>query len=390
MKTVISEKIPVKIWAKTIDEETMTQAINLANLPFAHHHIALMPDAHVGYGMPIGGVVATRDVVIPNAVGVDIGCGVCTVQTSIRKLTVPELKKLTAKIKSTIPLGFKHLKQPKPESLMPELLSAISAKTYPVIFREFEKGRHQLGTLGGGNHFIEIQKDHEGYIWLMIHSGSRNIGYQVARHYNRLAADFNKNHGNRVPPKWQLDYLPTDSKNGENYLREMDFCVRFASASRKDMMNTVGKIINDFDPGASFTPLLDIAHNYAVEEHHFGEKVMVHRKGATLAAKGTTGIIPGSQGSSSFIVRGLGHEESFHSCSHGAGRKLGRKQAQKRLDLKEEIAKLESRGIVHSIRHKKDLDEAAGAYKDIDEVMDSQQDLVEVVTRLQPLAVVKG
>jgi len=273
---------------------------------------------------------------------------------------------------------------------MPETFSAISAKTHPVITREFEKGRHQLGTLGGGNHFIEIQSDTDGYIWLMVHSGSRNIGYQVANHYNNLAKEFNAKHGNLVPPKWQLDYLPTNSTKGKNYLREMNFCVNFAAASRKQMMDTVCALLKKFDPGISFSPYLDIAHNYAAAERHFGEDVIVHRKGATRATKETIGIIPGSQGSSSYIVRGLGSMESFCSCSHGAGRKLGRKQAQKRLNLREEIDKLEAKGIVHSIRHKKDLDEAAGAYKDIDEVMGNQRDLVEIVTQLRPLAVVKG
>ncbi len=224
----------------------------------------------------------------------------------------------------------------------------------------------------------------------MIHSGSRNIGYQVANHYNQLAKSFNKTHGMKIPAKWQLDYLSVQSDTGQSYLKEMTYCVEFASANRYVMMRTLLDFLLDLEPSASFSPALDIAHNYASEEHHFGQNVMVHRKGATRAEVGETGIIPGSQGSSSYIVRGLGNKESFCSCSHGAGRKLGRKQAQRRLDLKKEISYLENQGILHAIRHKRDLDEAAGAYKDIKEVMKNQRDLVEVLTVLKPLAVIKG
>lgn len=390
MQTITSENIPIKLWLPNIDADTLAQAKNLANHPFAYHHIALMPDAHVGYGMPIGGVAATRDVVIPNAVGVDIGCGVCAVQTSLSSVQKPELKKILQEIRNAIPVGFKHHKKPKKAALMPEPEDELSTKLYPVISREYDKGRRQLGTLGGGNHFIEIQKGDDGYIWLMIHSGSRNIGFQVAHHYNRLAKDFNAKHGAEIPKKWQLDYLPLASKKGRDYLREMNYCVRFAHNSRKEMMRTVCAILADFEPSVSYSPPLDIAHNYASEEFHFGLEVIVHRKGATKAESNQLGIIPGSQGSSSFIVRGHGNKESFSSCSHGAGRKLGRKQAQKNLDLQQEIVKLESRGILHAIRSKKDLDEAAGAYKDISEVLNNQRDLVTVETEMQPLAVIKG
>ena len=227
-------------------------------------------------------------------------------------------------------------------------------------------------------------------IWLMIHSGSRNIGYQVANHYNRLAQKFNKAAGMKTPAKWQLDHLPLQSDAGRMYLREMKYCVEFAAARRQVMMRTVQAILLELEPSTSYSPGLDVAHNYASLEHHFGKEVMVHRKGATRAEAGDLGIIPGSQGSTSYIVRGLGNRESFCSCSHGAGRKLGRKQAQRQLDLKKEISHLEQKGILHAIRHKRDLDEAAGAYKDIREVMKNQRDLVEVVTALRPLAVVKG
>lgn len=390
IKIIDTEKRPIKLWLDDIDQDTLEQAKNLANLPFVYHHVAIMPDAHVGYGMPIGGVAATENVVIPNAVGVDIGCGVCAVQTSLHRLEQSELKKILQTVRQTIPLGFKHHTRAQPDSKMPQVGRTITAKELPVVFREYENGRLQLGTLGGGNHFIEVQLGDDDWIWLMIHSGSRNIGYQVAGHYNRLAIAYNQAHGAKVPAKWQLDYLPLQSDSGQAYLREMHYCVQFAAANRRAMMQRVMDILQDFEPAVSCAPALDVAHNYAALEYHFGREVLVHRKGATRAAAGATGIIPGSQGSTSYIVRGKGNEESFCSCSHGAGRRLGRKQAQRQLDLQEEIRRLDQQGVLHAIRHKKDLEEAAGAYKDITKVMHNQRDLVEILTALQPLAVVKG
>ena len=390
IRTIDTEKKPIKLWLDDIDHDTLEQARNLANLPFLYQHVAIMPDAHVGYGMPIGGVAATEDVIIPNAVGVDIGCGICAVQTSLHHLAQSQLKKIIQTIRQTIPLGFKHHKTAQAQAKMPHISGTLTGKELPVIYREYDKGRLQLGTLGGGNHFIELQRADDDLIWLMIHSGSRNIGYQVAGHYNRLATAYNKTHGATIPAKWQLDSLPVVSDAGQSYLLEMHYCVQFAAANRLAMMDKVSEILQDFEPSVSFATALDVAHNYASLEDHFGRKVYVHRKGATRAAAGQLGIIPGSQGSPSYIVRGLGNRESFSSCSHGAGRKLGRKQAQRQLDLQEEIRLLEQQGIIHTIRHKKDLDEAAGAYKDITKVMNNQRDLVQIVTTLNPLAVVKG
>ena len=390
IRTITSEKKPIKLWLGDIDQDTLQQAKNLANLPFLHHHVAIMPDAHVGYGMPIGGVAAFEDMIIPNAVGVDIGCGVCAVQTSLQHLPKPQLKKIMQTIRQAIPLGFKHHKTARAHEKMPQLSGKLTEKELPVIYREYDNGRMQLGTLGGGNHFIELQQDENDTIWLMIHSGSRNIGYQVAGHYNQKAIAWNQAHGAKVPAKWQLDFLPADSDAGQRYLQEMHYCVQFAAANRLAMLDKVSEILQDFEPSVSFGHPLDVAHNYAALEIHFHKQVFVHRKGATRSAAGQPGIIPGSQGSTSYIVEGLGNRQSFSSCSHGAGRKLGRKQAQRQLDLHEEIRHLEQQNILHSIRHKKDLDEAAGAYKDISKVMENQRDLVQIVTPLQPLAVVKG
>ncbi|MDH3392504.1 MAG: RtcB family protein [Desulfobulbaceae bacterium] len=389
MKEIITtEKLPIKLWLDDIDAGAFEQARNLANLPFLFRHVAVMPDAHLGYGMPIGGVMASGEMVIPNAVGVDIGCGMCAVQTSLTSVSTQKLEMILGKIRSSIPLGFKHHQRKQDSRLMPNLEVPLSAM--PVVGREFQNARTQLGTLGGGNHFIEIQKGNDGHIWLMVHSGSRNLGFRVANHYNHLAMDLNRQWGSKIPTKWQLAFLPIDSDAGQTYLHEMRYCVEFAYANRMMMMERVKEALLALVPPVFFQPMINIAHNYAALEEHFGERVMVHRKGATSARAGEIGIIPGSQGTPSYIVRGLGNEESFESCAHGAGRKMGRKQAQRTLNLVKEQKRLDDQGIIHSIRSPRDLDEAAGAYKNIDRVISDQLDLVEVLVELRPLAVIKG
>jgi len=312
----------------------------------------------------------------------------CTVKTSLEHISHPELKNLMSDIRQVTPLGFKHHKSPQDEKYMP---ASTDVDKMEVVSREYENARFQLGTLGGGNHFIEIQKGSDGKIWIMIHSGSRNIGKQVADHYNRLATKLNEQWDSPVPRSVQLAYLPLDTPESNAYMREMQYCVDFAFANRKLMMDRILDIFSDyFSSNFNAFPMINIAHNYAAKESHFGKEVIVHRKGATLAEKDTTGIIPGSQGTQSYIVKGKGNPESFNSCSHGAGRVMGRKQAQRSLNLKEEIKKLNEKGIIHAVRSVKDLDEAASAYKDINLVMKNQQDLVEVLVELTPLAVVKG
>jgi tRNA-splicing ligase RtcB len=269
---------------------------------------------------------------------------------------------------------------------MPE----ISQNT-PVCSILFEEARYQLGTLGSGNHFIEIQRGNDGYVWIMIHSGSRNPGKQIADYYNKEAKEENKRWYSKDDNK-DLAFLPLSTETGKQYMAEMQFCVDFALSNRTLMMN---KIIGCFDQVLKKdiignNKIINIAHNYAALENHFGKEVVVHRKGATSARAGETGIVPGSQGTKSYIVEGLGNPESFMSCAHGAGRKLGRNQAVKTLNLKEEIELMNRQGILHGIRSPNDLDEAAGAYKDIDLVMENQKDLVKIIVELKPIAVVKG
>lgn len=390
MKQVITtEKIPLMLWLDKVESETLIQARHLANLPGAFHHIALMADAHVGYGMPIGGVLATTGTVIPNAVGVDIGCGMRAVRTGLTEVEPAQLKKILGEVRTAIPLGFKHHSKPKPVRALPD--PGNLDRELPVVAGEFESARFQIGTLGGGNHFIEIQRGSDNRIWLMVHSGSRNLGFKVAGFYNNLAIKMAKLSGrDAVPKEWQLAALSLASKEGQRYLQEMLYCVDFARANRREMMAAVEEIVAEITGCDQFEEPIDVAHNYAARESHFFKEVWVHRKGATRAFTGEYGIIPGSQGTNSYIVRGLGNPQSFMSCSHGAGRVLGRKEAQRVLSLREEVDKLEARHILHSLRHRNDLEEAPGAYKNIGEVIENQRDLAEVVVELQPLAVVKG
>lgn len=388
MKKVIeTENIPIKLWLDDLESGAMEQAKNLANFPYARSHVAIMADAHVGYGMPIGGVLATEGVVIPNAVGVDIGCGMCALRTSLQTLASRQLKEVLGLIRKTVPLGFKHHKKRQLSVLMPEIRGEAGMT---VVADEYKNALRQIGTLGGGNHFIEIQKGSDGFIWIMIHSGSRNLGYKVAGFYNKLADKLNGSLGAAIPRSWQLSFLPVDSRQGRQYLADMNYCVEFALANRKLMMERVKDALQVVAGTVGFDQFINIAHNYAGFENHFNQDVVVHRKGATRAGQGEIGIIPGSQGTASYLVIGKGNPESFSSCSHGAGRKMGRKQAQRQLDLKKELKQLEEQGVIHAIRHKRDLDEAPGAYKDIDQVIAAQQDLIEVMVVLQPLAVVKG
>lgn len=402
MKNIASTngKIPIKSWCNSPEEGALEQARNLTNLPFAFKHVALMPDTHQGYGMPIGGVLATKCVIIPNAVGVDIGCGMCAVKTSLTEIDIETLKKIMGEIRKSVPVGFNKHKEPQDFNLLPQRFITKLMFDGSICMREEANALLSLGTLGGGNHFIEIQKGNDGHIWIMIHSGNRNLGKQVADHYNKIAVELNAKWHSQVPKDWQLAFLPIDSEEGQAYIREMNYCVEFALANRKLMMDRICKIFsNNFlntdasgqvMPQIEFEEMINIAHNYATIESHFGQNVMVHRKGATLAREGIVGIIPGSQGTKSYIVKGKGNKESFKSCSHGAGRKMGRKEAVKTLSLEEEQKLLNDLGVLHSIRNQKDLDEAPSSYKDIDVVMEEQKDLVEILVELKPLAVIKG
>ena len=488
----------------------------------------------------------------------DIGCGMCAVKTSLTEIDTTTLKKIMGEIRKAVPVGFNKHKEKQDFRFMPKLENSENEDEaqdelfcqYRIVANEFKNALYSLGSLGGGNHFLEIQKGSDGHIWVMLHSGSRNLGKQIADHYNKLAIKLNEKWFSEVPKKWELAFLPIDSDEGQLYINEMQYAVDFALANRNLMMDRIKSIFTDTCPAITFSAngMINIAHNYARSENHcstcidnhgndnriveyllgdervskvqgslvgyrpfvhscgglllskgasvlkfsplqidvleqmigvsrfldqglvlkhnhsaffcpcedvsfaqtdeayytslnkfglgfshlFGvekdyrkwdrilgrillgyeaynldcliksnntsiisqkhniEQVWVHRKGATLATQNTIGIIPGSQGTKSYIVKGKGNPESFNSCSHGAGRKMSRNQAEKELNLEEEIKKLDDKGIVHAIRGKKDLDEASGAYKPIEVVMENQKDLVDILIELSPLGVIKG
>ena len=381
---------PVKIWTDYVEDSAMEQIENLARLPFLYHHLAVMPDVHTGMGMPIGGVLACVDTVIPNAVGVDIGCGMCAVKTTVKTADIDYLvfrKRVLSKVREIIPLGMSHHKQPQDESLMPQ---GHDIDLTTVVKSEYKSALRQLGTLGGGNHFIEFQRDEDDNLWIMIHSGSRNLGKMVGDYYNKKAREHNEKWHSVVEPSMRLAFLPNDVPEFDEYWREMQFCIDFALCNRKLMMSRIQEVLTSVFPEIEFEPMINIVYNYAAWETHFGRNVVVHRKGATFAGKGTIGIIPGSQGTASYIVEGLGNPESFNSCSHGAGRVLSRTAAINQLDMEAEVQRLNEQGVIHAIRNKSDLQEAPSAYKDIEEVIKNQLDLISVKTRLLPVAVIKA
>jgi len=388
-KVITTEKIPIKLWLDEPEEGAMKQAYNLANLPFVVSHICLMPDTHAGYGMPIGGVMATQGVIVPNAVGVDIGCGMCAIETNIKtdELERNQLTQIMSGIRELIPLGFDHHKERQDESLMPQ---GYNIDGMVVVNREYNASLKQLGTLGGGNHFIELQRSNYGNLWIMVHSGSRNFGLQVAEYYDKKARKLNEMYYSVIDSKQELAFLPFATDEAHLYYQEMRYCTEFALANRKLMMERIQHVVSTVFTNVVYEPMINIAHNYAACETHFDKKVIVHRKGATSAKLGEIGIIPGSQGTKSYIVEGLGNPDSFTSCSHGAGRRISRTAAIRDLSLEEEKRKLDELGIIHSIRVKSDLEEASSAYKDITQVMEFQKDLVKIKIELSPLAVIKG
>lgn len=390
MKEFAMNGTPVKMWANMCDATAWQQISNLCSLPFVFRHLALMPDLHGGKGMPIGTVLATKDVVIPNAVGVDIGCGMCAVKTNIKVEPIEQevlRKKIMRGIRKQIPLGMEHHKEAQEEKYMP-VNHDVDSMT--IVKRQYVSATKQVGTLGGGNHFIELQSDDEGWLWIMIHSGSRNLGKQVCDYYSRVAMILNERYFSSVKPELNLPFLPLKTKEFNEYWSEMQYCIDFGLCNRKLIMKRIEEVISDAIPNVEFEPMINIAHNYAAWETHFDEACIVHRKGATSAKMGEIGIIPGSQGTSSYIVEGLGNPLSFMSCSHGAGRVMSRTEAVKSLNLAEEIQKLDEKEIVHAIRCQEDLEEASSAYKNIEKVIEQEADLVKIKTRLFPMAVIKG
>jgi len=387
-------RLAIKSWCEKVEPGTLEQAANLANHPRVVGHVALMPDCHQGFGMPIGGVIACDNAIIPNAVGVDIGCGMCAVQTSVPagNLTRRQVRQCIDEVTRRIPLGEGHCHQrPQQWARFDEMPDWMDGHTC-------ELAQKNLGTLGGGNHFIEIQAGDDGFIWLMLHSGSRNFGYRIADHHHQRAVELSEREGVGLPSR-DLAFLDTESEAGQAYIREMNLALDYALENRTRMMRVLKEAFVVASRGAEFTDEVNIHHNYAAPEEHFGRTVWVHRKGATSARRGELGIIPGSMGTHSFIVRGCGNVESFTSCAHGAGRRMGRMAASRTL-TKEECDHAMKDVVFdgwHPVRTRGrksrgmlDLSEAPQAYKDIDEVIAASAELAVPLVRLKPLGVAKG
>lgn len=387
MRTVITtERIPIYVWGEIDDEATLAQTRNLANLPFAHHHVALMPDAHVGFGMPIGGVLAAKGQVMPHAVGLDIGCGVRAWKTNIPVAELlPWRDRILNDVQRSVPQGFEWHKASQADRT--DLFDRVP--DVEVLRAEVGKAQRQVGSLGGGNHFLELQVDPQSVVWVMVHSGSRNVGKQMADYYDHVARAANERERSDVPLAWGLAHLPVDGVAGSEYLAVMGWCLTFARENRRLMAEDIKTAIARHFPDVEPDEELDVHHNYAAIERHFGEDVVVHRKGAVHAV-GTV-FVPGSMGTASYVCKGKADADSFESCSHGAGRAMGRKQAVRTISREHVLSELAERDVrLFKVKKGDVAEEAPEAYKDIDQVLEWECDLVEPVVRLLPIGVVKG
>ncbi len=401
-------KVPVKVWLgakEDLDETCVEQAYHLSRLPFLHKWVSLMPDTHAGMGMPIGGVIAAREVVIPNAVGVDIGCGMAYTRTNVRLEEIKDImtgngtmvQAMIGDIMRNIPVGFSHHKTPMPCYTLDRAYDEMDRyEEDGELLGQLEAGYFQIGTLGGGNHFIELQADDEGILSIMIHSGSRHFGKSVCDYFHQKARELNVRYYSQVPDEYRLAFLSADSREGRRYLNWMNLSMDFARENREKMMLAVKAVMEKWigkytNLKLEFSEDINCHHNYAALETHYGQEVYVHRKGAVRAENGELAVIPGAMGSYSYVVMGKGNPESFCSCSHGAGRQYSRKGAMAAFTAEEVILDLAKQGVVLGKRGKADVaEESRFAYKDIDMVMDNQKDLVIPVRRLKTVGVVKG
>ncbi len=401
-------KFPVKTWLSGIDrleESCLEQAYNLANLPFIHKWVCLMPDTHTGKGMPIGGVIAAKDVIIPNAVGVDIGCGMVFTATDIKVDAIRDImvgtstiiQSMIGGIMRAVPVGFESYKQKQESAVLDTALQNMDKyDAVPELTHLIDEGYFQVGTLGGGNHFIELQEDGDGYLCIMIHSGSRHLGKEICDFFHNKARALNRKWYSEVPDEARLAFLPVDTDEGKQYLNWMQLAMDYAFENRERMLEKTCAVVREHiekyaDLSMEFTDKINCHHNYAALENHYGENVWVHRKGATRARKGERAVIPGAMGSYSYVVEGLGNEESFCTSSHGAGRAYSRSGAMQAFSTEQVIVDLKEQGVVLGKRKKNDIaEECRFAYKDIDEVMAQQTDIVTPVRKLKTVGVVKG
>lgn len=396
VKEVLTDgRVPVKIWTDEVDDKSRAQLSNIASLPFIHHHVAAMPDVHLGIGATIGSVIATHKAIIPAAVGVDLGCGMVAARLSITANDLDEkaLKKVFDQISRDVPVGRDQHRdervlvdaarpfEPGLKSLTdrhPELLKA---------FGKFSKWTNQMGTLGGGNHFIEVCLDETNQVWVMLHSGSRGIGNAIASYFIALARKDMERWMIQLPDR-DLAYFPEGSEHFADYVEAVHWAQDYAMQNRTSMLELVlAALQRHLPPFTVTTEAVNCHHNYVAQEHHYGENVWVTRKGAIRARTDDLGIVPGSMGARSFIVRGLGNPESFCSSAHGAGRKMSRTAAQKQFTVADMVA--QTQGVICR-KDKDEIDEIPGAYKDIDQVMANQADLTEILHTLKQVVCVKG
>ena len=395
LTTINKGKVPVKIYTDEVEHSAYEQLLNMSQMPFIHSHIAAMPDVHCGIGATVGSVIPTKGAIIPAAVGVDIGCGMNAIRLNLKAHQLPDnLRGLRSAIEREVPVGFNmHKYDAVPDSTVRSLSNGLSRiwEKHPKLKNKqkqpYQTWIRQLATLGGGNHFIEICLDEDDDVWVMLHSGSRGVGNAIGQYFIELARrDMEKVQMNL--PDRDLAYFNEGTSHFNDYIEAVGWAQDYAMINRREMMRLVLKVLKKRLPNFKVTKeAINCHHNYVSEEHHFGEQVFVTRKGAIRAGEDEYGIIPGSMGAKSFIVRGKGNPSSFCSCSHGAGRMLSRTKA-KRLFTEEDLVK-QTEGVECNI-DKSVIDEIPAAYKDIDQVMANQNDLVDVVHTLKQVICIKG
>ncbi|MEX1994253.1 MAG: RtcB family protein [Steroidobacteraceae bacterium] len=392
---------PVKMWTRgvPVEDGARAQLANTARMPFVFRHVAAMPDVHLGIGATVGSVVATQSAIIPAAVGVDIGCGMMAVRTTLKAAQLPDsLADLRARVERAVPHGFETIRgcsvkgawANAPDHVIARW-KALSERLERIRSRQPKIGvkspEDQLGTLGGGNHFVEICLDGEQFVWVMLHSGSRGIGNRIGQVYIELAREDMRRHFINLPDR-DLAYFVEGTGHFDDYIEAMSWAQEYAAENRRAMMESVLAVMREaLPPFEEGTVAVNCHHNYVARESHFGQAVWLTRKGAVRAGAGELGIIPGSMGERSYIVRGLGNAESFESCSHGAGRRMSRTEARRRFTLEDHVK------ATADVECRKDaavIDETPAAYKDIDAVMAAQRDLVEIVHTLKQVLCVKG
>ncbi|PPZ95880.1 RNA-splicing ligase RtcB [Acinetobacter ursingii] len=387
--------VPVKIFTNDIDQDSIEQLTKMAQLQFIHSHIAVMPDVHVGKGATVGSVIPTKHAIIPAAVGVDIGCGMNAIRLNLKSSQLPDnLSSLRHAIERKVPVGFDLHKQVKAKA---STLTPLDKRLQPIIskhpglvrmLRKFDMTwQKQLGTLGGGNHFIELCLDENQDVWIMLHSGSRGLGNVIGTYFIELAKKEAQHRFGHVPDK-DLSYFAEGSTSFDDYVEAVEWAQAYAYENRREMMRLILEAIRPLLPSFQLTKeAINCHHNYVSQEQHGGENLLITRKGAIRAGKDELGIIPGSMGARSYIVRGKGHPDSFCSCSHGAGRKMSRNKAKHLFNQQDLIQQTQG------IECRKDagvIDEIPSAYKDIDQVMAQQSDLIEVVHTLKQVLCIKG